>query len=188
MEPTVDTFILHPAILIAAGFESISSKQIRFLNALRAHFDAHTIHHTDTLVVSKKDFELGGVMNPFGNFYNTDIIYKEIGQSISNFPYLSKKEIYLNTYKSEVDVIWKALQIELFLDLSQFCIDQKRPRDYFQSTLQVIHELSPYPIYQKITALHSCGLKSKLTESFEYIFRKFISYEMLIDQPIVVSK
>ena len=187
MEPTVDSFVLHPSLLVASGFESISTRQVRFLHSYRRHFYTYDIDFTETIVISKKDFELGGIMNPFGTFYDIDSTYQQTSQRINNFPYLTRREIQDNIYADHIHNIWRNLQNELFQDLSSFCISSKRSRDFFQANTQVIHALSEYPIYQKICALHTCGLGGKLMDTFEYIFSKFKAIERSRNQPFTSS-
>ena len=188
MEPSVATIVLHPAILIASGFESISSQQVRFLHAYRLHFHEHAQDLTETLVLTKRDFDLGGILNPFGKFFDSEDAYIKFGKTISNFPYLTRREIIGYVYKYELTKIWAELLSELYGDLSQYCVTHKRTRDYFQATTKVIHDLSQYPIFNKISALHSCGLGGKLADAFEFIFSHFKDYERMADEPFVVKK
>ena len=183
MEPTVDTFVLHPALLIASGFESLSSKQVRFLNSYRRHFYSNTIEFSKTNVISKKDFELGGIMNPFDQFFDIDSVYRQSSQLINNFPYLTYREIQTQIYFQPIRQIWRELLTEVFLDLSSFCIATKRSRDFFQAATPVLHEISSFPVYNKICALHSCGLGGKLSDAFAFLFEKFKTVETHYNKP-----
>ncbi len=187
MEPSVATVVLHPAILIASGFESLSSPQVRFLHAYRCHFHNECYDLTETIVLTKRDFDLGGILNPFGKFFDTEEAYRTFNKSIANFPYLTRTEIIAYIYKYELTRIWAELLGELYGELSQFCITHKRTRDYFQASTNVIHDLSQYPIFNKISALHTCGLGGKLADAFEFIFKNFKEYERLADEPYILK-
>ena len=187
MEPKVRTIVLHPAILIASGFESITSRQVRFLNAHRSHFYSEPLDFYETIVISKSDFDLGGMMNPFGNFFDINHAYRQFGQSITNFPYLTRLEVLKYIYESDLSRIWVELLAELFGDLSEYCVVHKRTRDYFKASTQILHELSNTMLFQKISALHSCGLGGKLLDAFDYVFKKFVEYEKLAAEPFVAK-
>ena len=185
MEPSVESIILHPAILIASGFDCLSSKQVRFLNAHRRHFHTKIYDLNQTLSITPEDLTLSGILNPFGHFHDVDTIYRKMSQSIPNFPYLSRREILSYIYKEELNNIWSEMMHELFIDLTEFCIEQKRPKDYFVSDTNVIHELYKFPIYQKITALHLCGLGGRLLDTFNYVFSRFRKYERQESSPSI---
>lgn len=180
MEPTVESIILHPAILIAAGFDSLSSKQVRFLNAHRRHFHTKLFDLNKTMSIKPEDLSLGGILNPFGHFHDVDSMYRKMSQGIPNFPYLTRREILKYIYQEELNEIWSGMIYELFIDMTEFCVTQKKSRDYFQSNTTVINQLYTFPIYQKITALHLCGLGNKLMETFEYIFDRFKAYDQKV--------
>lgn len=177
MEPVVESIILHPAVLIAAGFETITSRQVRFLNAHRLHFHSKLHDLDQTFVASISDFELGGIMNPYGILFDAKEAYAEYGAHLINFPYLTRRQILRTLYLVDLDKIWSEMMMELFTDLSDFCIAHKRSRAYLTPSTTVIHELYNYPIYQKISALHLCGLGSRLIDSFAYVFEHFKKYE-----------
>jgi len=161
---------------------------VRFLNAHRRHFH-HKLYDLDkTAPVSQEDFALGGILNPYGDFLDTHQSQLEAAEQIPSFPYLTRRDIIRVFYQEELSAIWSELMIEMFEDLSQFCIDHKRPRGYFQASTQVIHELYSYPIYHKISSLHLCGLGEKLLDAFDYIFNLFRSYEELRSEPAVIRK
>ncbi len=188
MEPNVATIALHPAVLIASGFECVSSSQVRFLNAHRRHFH-HKLHDfNETICITFKDFELGGILNPHGAFLDPYEAQVEAASLISNFPYINRKEILKAYYQQELSTIWSELMLELFKDLSEFCIQHKRSREYFQANTKVIHDLYNYPTYHKISSLHLCGLGSKLIEAFKYVFQLFQSYEIRSAEPAIVRR
>ena len=173
MEPFVSTLVLHPAVLIASGFDSLSSRQVRFLNAFRQHFASSKYSMDETIVLSKSDFELGGIGNPHASFEDPVVSFQRHALLIDHFPYLSRNEIVKAFYYSDLIDIWKELLHELFIELENFCHQQKRNIDYLQPTTQVLHKLYSYPIYQKIMALHLCGLGNKMMDAFNFIFHQF---------------
>ena len=188
MEPNVATIALHPAVLIASGFECITSNQVKFLNAHRRHFH-HKVYDLDkTISVTQEDFSLGGILNPYGEFLDTREAQLEAAEKAPSFPYLTRRSIIKAFYQEELSSIWSELLIELFEDLSEFCVVNKRPKGYYVANTKVIHELYSYPIYHKISSLHLCGLGSKLIDAFDYVFELYKSYEEMRAEPAAVRK
>ncbi len=177
MEPTVETLVLHPAILIASGFESITSRQVRFLNAHRQHFHTKACDLNETLSLSPNHYALGGILNPCGYLLDNNQAYHNSADEVNDFPFLTRRAILKYFYTEDMTTIWSELLVELFSDLSYFCVQHKRSRDYFYPSKKVIHELYPNPIYHKISALHLCGLGGKLVDAFGYVFNQFKLYE-----------
>jgi|GEM_PF-3148071 len=187
MEPSVESILLHPAVLISCGYDCISSKQVRFLNAHRQHFQNKGHLMAETLSITAKDFELGGILNPRGLLDGIEARYYNAAKIVPNFPYLNRREVLQHFYHKELTIIWSEMMIELIHDLSSFCINTKRSQTYFTTSTRVIHDLYPHPIYQKIAALHLCGLGSKLLDAFEYVFRLFKSQVKKSNQQIALS-
>lgn len=177
MEPSLDTIVLHPAVLIASGFEALSSKEVRFLHSYRKHFDQIKQDTFKTLLLSQKEFELGGILNPFGTFYNIPYQYKLACEKVPNFPYLTRKEIIKSFYSFHLNKIWNNLLHEVFSELTMMRLNQKRPLSYFVPTKKVLHDLYRLPVYHKIAALHLCGMGGKLGDAFAYIFDLFTIHE-----------
>lgn len=177
MEPTVETLVLHPAVLIASGFEAITSRQVRFLHAHREHFHTKTTNLNETLSIVPKHFDLGGILNPCGYLVQSEEAYQQCAEELEHFPYLTRRAILRHFYQQELTTIWSELLLELFTDLSQFCVQHKLSRCYFVPNTKVIHELYSYSLYHKIAALHLCGLGSKLCDAFDYVFKEFKKYE-----------
>ena len=120
-----------------------------------------------------EDFHLGGILNPFGDFHDPRLSYHHAASTIRHFPYLNRNEIHQHFYQPEIDRIWQNLMRELFVDLAHIQLELKRPLSYFQATTSVIHLLKVYPVYNKIAALHLCGLGAKLFDAFGHVFRRF---------------
>ncbi|MDG2448958.1 MAG: hypothetical protein P8M34_04955, partial [Saprospiraceae bacterium] len=57
--------ILLPSLLLASGFESLNTQDIKFLNNYRKHFDKTKYDLEEIFIVTESDYELGGIMNPF---------------------------------------------------------------------------------------------------------------------------
>jgi len=171
MEPSVASLTLHPAVLIAAGYDCLTSKQIRFLNTLRGHYPDKSHHNNEMVTVSVNDCDLGGILNPQTELKEAKQLYAEASSQLENFPYTHKSEIFSVFYYDKMTVIWSDLIHEICVDLDNYSRHHKLPVRYFRPTHQVIHDLSHTQIYQKISALHSCGLGNKLSESFEYVFK-----------------
>ena len=173
MEPIVSTLVLHPAVLIASGFESLTSKQVRFLNAYRHHFTSRFNKPQETIVLKKKDFQLGGIGNPHASFRDPQETYNLFSTHIPDFPYLTTSDILNAFYLNDLNTIWTGLLNELCCELDHFCLANKWPIEYLLADTKVIHQLYSYPVYQKITALHLCGLGQKVIDAFDFAFEYF---------------
>ena len=177
MEPAIESIVLHPAVLIASGFEALSSQQARFLNALRQHFHTKPVDWQKVLCLSPKDFALGGILNPHGQFLDCDQSFHQSAGEVPDFPYLKLTTVLRHFYAPHVKQIWADLLKELYIDLSHYCMAKKTSREALVPTHAIMHSLYPYPAYQKIVALHLCGLGSKLSDAFAYVFHQFKSFE-----------
>lgn len=177
MEPVVKSLLLHPALLIVSGFESISSDDVRFLNAYRSHFDNKTEDDNLTKVYTERDFELGGILNPTADFGSS---YEKINQALSLFPtypYLTRANIWQTLYAPTlVDIFYKLLG-EVFQNLTTYSVYHKRPSSFFQSNTSVIRSLESSPCYGQIAALHMCGLGDKLGNAFDWVFSRYRAYD-----------
>ena len=175
MEPSVASLTLHPAVLIAAGYECLTSEQTRFLNTLRRHFPDQSHHNVDMITVEVSDCDLGGILNPHTKLQDPQMIYMEAGRRLDNFPYTHKSEIFSTFYYDKMSEIWSDVIHEICGDLEVYSRHLKLPVRHFEPTHQVIHELADVWIYDKISALHLCGLGSKLADAFAYVFSSFES-------------
>lgn len=173
MEPSVASLTLHPAVLIAAGYECLTSEQTRFLNTLRRHFPDPSHHNTEMITIEKSDCRLGGILNPHTLLQDEQFIYMDAGSRLDNFPYTHKSEIFSTFYFDKMSKIWTDLIQEICGDLEVYSRHLKLPIRHFRPTHQIIHELSDTWIYHKISALHLCGLGAKLADAFAYVFRSF---------------
>lgn len=97
----------------------------------------------------------------------------EAGQRLDHFPYTHKSEIFSSFYYDKMSSIWSDIIHEICSDLEVYSRHLKLPIRHFRPTHQVIHELSNTWIYDKISALHLCGLGEKLSDAFAYVFSSF---------------
>jgi len=170
MEPSVASLTL-----LAAGYECLTSEQTKFLNALRRHFPDQSHHNADMITVEMTDCSLGGILNPHTRLQDPQFIYLEAGSRLENFPYTHKSEIFSVFYYDNMVTIWSDVIYEICGDLEVYSTQLKLPVRHFTPTHQVVHELSSTWIYDKIAALHLCGLGSKLSDAFAYVFSSFQS-------------
>ena len=101
----VENRFLHPAILIAAGFECLNSADVRFLNACKKHFNPVKDNFSQVLLISPYDFELGGIFNPDDNMVDPVIAYRQMSERIPDFPYLNKHQIIKYLYDEKPDYL-----------------------------------------------------------------------------------
>ena len=157
------------------GYECLTSEQTRFLNTLRRHFPDQSHHNVDMITVEVSDCDLGGILNPHTKLQDPQMIYMEAGRRLDNFPYTHKSEIFSTFYYDKMSEIWSDVIHEICGDLEVYSRHLKLPVRHFEPTHQVIHELADVWIYDKISALHLCGLGSKLADAFAYVFTSFES-------------
>ena len=170
MEPSVVSIVLHPAVLVASGFECLTTKQMRFLAAYRKHFtqglsNAHTL-----ISIEPDDLELGGILNPHGSLESPALILSVATSLFKRFPLVTQQEIFEAYYQKELSTIWQELLVELCIDIEQYCSDTKTPIQEIIVDTKLISSLSKKDIYHKVQALHRAGLGDRLLDTFRYVF------------------
>lgn len=173
----IRSLMLHPALIVARGFESMDTSDMRFLNAYRKHFEeARELHKMK--VYRPEDFLLGAILNPEDAFHDVNEAYVAARDRIDSFPYMTMYEVRLHFYYGRIAMIYEALCAELYRDLDQYATQYYRSSSYFESSNQVMRHLEKTPIYAKIHALHQCGLGIKLIDTFEVILSGYRSANM----------
>jgi len=170
MEPSVVTIVLHPAILVASGFECLTTKQMRFLDNHKSHFSTRQRDWTESCSLSPEDFKLGGLLNPHGRLEDPDRAYVLATDDFPRYPIATWQDIFKKYYVKELTHIWQEILVELCLDLHTYCHDQSKHAEELAANSSCIHQMSKYPIYQKITALHLCGLGDRMADAFDFVF------------------
>ncbi len=181
MEPLLDSLMLHPALLIVSGFESITSEDVRFLNAYRRHFDKTNLDKDKTEVYGESELELGGILNPCCNMMDPKLNAHIIAQTFATYPYLTIRDIWYQLYAPRIEDIFSKLLGEIFTNLTAYSVDYKRPASFFQANTSVIRMIETSPCYTQIAALHMCGLGDKLGGAFAWTFERYRIYEQKIN-------
>ena len=166
MEPNVGSLILHPALLIASGVETLTSQDSRVLNAYRLHFFENRFHHSDTIMLRESDFMLGGILNPTGVLREPQTLINHYRPLFSGFPYVRLNAIKSTVYHPLISDIVQRVLREIKLDIKTLAHQRKLPVNTLNMTN--MKNLSPY---NKIAALHMCGLGLKLREAFDYFLQ-----------------
>ena len=166
--------MLHPALLVAKGFESLNTSYMRFLQAYRNHFEEATDLHR-TRVYCPDDFLLGRILNPENNYFDINEAYIEARERIDSFPYMTLYEIRMHFYYGRIASIFQALCAELNRDLELFAQQYHKPLSAFLDISIAMRELQATEIYHKIMALHLCGLGNNKTKAFQFIIEGFSS-------------
>lgn len=171
-----DSLILHPALLIASGYECITSKDARFLNGYKRHFTNPAEDKTIVRALSTEDFAIGGILNPSGDFLHCPTIFRECTSGIHSFPFLNKNEIYRYFYLEIFNRLMEKIEFELFRDLDSYLSQIQKPASFLRSGSNAIRSMQKSDVYNKIAALHMCGLGDKLRNAFEIVFRDYHNY------------
>ncbi len=170
MNPMVS---LHPALLMASGYECIDTRDAKLMNAYRAYFESTQPTLSETRVVRPDDFAPGGICNPFGLFANENTAYMQQMGRVKNFPYLTYSELRAAFYHEPLTQILNKVLNELYDEVEAFLLKNKLPYSFLQPTTDVITRINQTQLYQKIVALHLCGMGEKLRDTFDLIFRQF---------------
>jgi len=172
----VESLMLHPAILAARGFESLSTADMRFLHAYRRHFD-EAKDLIKTHVFRIEDFNLGGILNPRSKYLHPEHAFHEAKRRIDSFPYLTLVEVRMHFYYGDIMRIFEQLMMELYRDLDAFAKVNRLSESFFVAEHATILQLESSPAYLKISGLHRCGMGDKLSHAFAYVFDR---YRMLV--------
>ena len=168
-EPNVGYLVLHPPLLIAAGFECVTTRDVRFLNAYRKHFTRNASKDNSPLLITADDFKLGGIMNPFDLFLVPSIAYYKCKSQWCSFPYLTYQQIFQFVYEEELTFLYHRLLNEVLADIRDWAGD-KNIDDLRKKLLRPKESGS---IYNKIVALHMSGLGEKLRDAFYYCIDRY---------------
>ncbi len=171
----VESLILHPALLVAKGFESLNTRDMRFLHVYRRYFEEAKEKHK-TRVYSPEDFQLGGILNPESQFLDVHATFMEASDRIDSFPYLTLYEVRTHFYYGRISQIFDALMSEVFRGL-----DDSGVLDYYGDILlrvdkRIIKSLERTRVYNQIMALHRCGLERKLSGAFQYVLSRYVAH------------
>jgi len=176
MEPILESLQLHPALLIVSGYESITSDDVRFLNAYRRHFDKRNLDKDKTELYGESDLALGGILNAHGAYIDHHR-GNQIAALFATYPYLTIRDIWYQLYAPVLSDVFQRLLNETFRHLSAYSVAHKRPVSFFQPQTSVIRLLESSPCYSMIAALHMCGLGDKLGHAFGWVFERYALYE-----------
>jgi len=172
----VESLILHPALLVAKGFESLNTSDMRFLQAYRNHFEeAKELHRTR--VYRPDDFLLGGILNPESEYFDINEAYIEARDRIDSFPYMTMYEIRMHFYYGRIAQIFDCLCKELYQEMDLYAQKNQIPLAAFLDTSSAIRLLERTILYPKILALHQCGLGSKKAYAFQTIIEGFLNLQ-----------
>ncbi len=171
--------ILLPSLLLASGFESLNTQDIKFLNNYRKHFDKTKYDLEEIFIVTESDYELGGIMNPFNQMSIPNEIYDLCKTSISAFPYATRFDLQELIYRQKVELLFEELLYEITTEMKTLL---ESGNEFLQEavvenkfTLQILDSVKVHPFYQKVVALHLCGFGNVIFDSFNKILQKYIA-------------
>jgi hypothetical protein len=170
--------ILLPSLLIASGFECLSTREVKFLNNFRKHLDRSKYDLEEIFMVTTSDFELGGIMNPYNEFGNVSQSMIEYRSLFSSYPYLSRLQIKTSIYEKELEEIVTNLEKEIISDFERLQKDHHplilHSMANSSFTVATVKALQNHLFYQKAIALHLCGIGDILLDTFNYILDKYL--------------
>ncbi len=161
MEPRWDSMVLHPALLIASGIECIDSRDVRFLNAYRRFSDYKIPSGKQFIVLSEKDFQLGGIMNPNDLFIIPHHAFAQYKSSYIHFPCLTKNQIFQLVYVERLREIFENIVSEISMEIIKW-----KDFENIDSLFRIMKDGRAGTLYSKIVALHLCGFGEKLKDAF----------------------
>lgn len=173
----VENLFLHPAILIASGFECLTSTDVRFLNACKKHFNPLKDNFAQILLITPMDFELGGIFNPSDEMIEPIFAYRQTSERIPDFPYLNKYQIIKHIYEDQLEMTFQKIVNEILFSIKKTlgCNDMNIARlfDTPSTSSKAIKLVEKTDVFQKINALHKCGVGDRLTDAFSWVFHKY---------------
>ena len=173
----VEKLFLHPAILIASGFECLDSSDVRFLNACKRHFNPIKDNFAQIRLITPMDFEFGGIFNPTNQMIEPINGYKQAQERIPDFPYLNQYQILKYLYQERLEVTFQKITQELLYSIksSLGCNDLNIARlfDNPSTSSRAIKVIQKTDVYKKVHALHKCGLGNRLADAFVWVFHKY---------------
>jgi hypothetical protein len=173
----VENLFLHPAILIASGFDCLTSSDVRFLNACKKHFDPIKDNFAQVILITPMDFELGGILNPEDQMIEPVSAYRKASERIPDFPYLNKYQILKYIYEERLEMTFQKIiqevlaSIKKTLGFNDFNI--ARLFDTPNTSSKAIKLIQKTDVYTKVNALHQCGVGNRLTDAFAWVFYKY---------------
>ncbi len=178
----VEYRFLHPAILIASGFECLSSADVRFLNACKKHFNPTQDNFAQVRLISPQDFELGGIFNPDDHMIDPFTAYRQMSERIPDFPYLNKYQIIRYVYDEKLEVTFQRVIQELLHTIKRTLgvndMNIARLFDGSATSARAIKLIQKTDIYRQVNALHKCGVGDRLSDAFAWVFHKYRLYHM----------
>lgn len=167
-----------PSLLLASGFESLNTQDIKFLNNYRKHFDKTKYDLEEIFIVTESDYELGGIMNPFNQMTISNTLYDLCKAEIKAFPYATRLDLREIIYESSVKRIFNGLLNEIFKEITEIleggnenirqCISEKT------FSVQNLEFFKTFQFYQKSVALHLCGFGDVVIDTFNQILEKYL--------------
>lgn len=171
MELMLGSFYPHPALLIASGIDSLTSREVCFLNNFRRYFRISKMDMTEVLTITPIDFQVGGLLNPRNEMIPPEEHFHYCCSLMTCSPYMSREEIYHNFYKSGLDQILSGIKEEIIRDMMN--VFDGRASFQGLNLSQRIALLYKTDIHPKIVALHLCGIGSKLGDAFRYLLEAY---------------
>ncbi len=173
----VEKLFLHPAILIASGFECLDTADIRFLNAFKKHFNPHKDNFAQIRLITPDDFELGGIFNPTNIMVEPINGFRQAQERIPDFPYLNQYQILRILYQERLELTFQKITQELLYTIkgSLGCNDMNIARlfDNPDTSSRAIKIIQKTEVFKKVHALHKCGLGNRLSDAFAWVFHKY---------------
>lgn len=173
----VENLFLHPAILVASGFECLTTSDVRFLNASKKHFNPHKDNFAQVILLTPMDFELGGILNPCDKMIEPITAYRMASERIPDFPYLNKYQILKHLYEERLQVTFQKIIQEILVTIKKTLgyndFNIARLFDAPTTSSKAIKLIQKTDVYTKINALHRCGVGNRLADAFAWVFHKY---------------
>ena len=170
--------ILLPSLLLASGFESLNTRDIKFLNNYRKHFDKTKYNLEEIFIVTESDYELGGIMNPYNQMTVPTSLYELCKSKIKAFPYATRLDLKELIYESSVNNIFETLIDEIHNEMNDLLESgNEHIRESISEgkfNVQNLEVFKSFQFYQKSIALHLCGFGDLIIDTFNNILTRYL--------------
>ena len=133
----------------------------------------------EIFLVTEKDFELGGIMNPFNTIDGALPKSVHLHALFPSWPYLTRGDIKAKIYMPPFDEIFLKLENEIIHHLK--ILKQTGDSIFLEClskgsfTIPTLKHLEKQVFYQKVIALHLCGFGDVMLETFNRMLTKYLT-------------
>lgn len=171
--------ILLPSLLIASGFECLTTTDVKFLNNYRKHLDRSKYNLDEIFMATPDDFELGGILNPFNEMGSIQSLVHRYCGYFTSYPYLTRNDIKSHVYSFDFNSILTRLKDEAVEELNELQLKENHEVlegiEANKFTVKNLKQLQEERFYHKTLSLHLCGFGDVMLDAFNRILARLTS-------------